>query len=189
MIGGWGDRQLLADRLDPKMMSGARRCSRPSPAWAVELRREENRGRSKDRARSAKLAVLLFQTLDPISLIGGRATGQTIINIGLSHLAPNRFNSAPQLVSYPFHRPLRRSQLLTELAHQPDRLSLIPSRIPPRPRFLFRSLNRHDPDPCFPSSGTSGIPRANQTVGFEVCVIVRRRRILGASPDRCVSSV
>ena len=78
---------------------GARRRTRRSPRWAVELRREESRRPLQQIVRPAQLPVLLLELLDPLRLRRGHPRLDTLVDVGL--LAPTCATTRPRSRSAP----------------------------------------------------------------------------------------
>jgi hypothetical protein len=71
VVGGRGDRQHLADRLDPEPVLVTVDVGDHLGGSAVELRPEENRRGLEDLIGPPKLAVLPLQRLQPLALVTG----------------------------------------------------------------------------------------------------------------------
>src|SRR3954463_16258838 len=90
--------------------------------WAVELRREESRGRLEDLVGPAQLRVLLLQRLQLLRLRGRRPLPDTGVYLRLPHPLAQRLRSRdPQLRRDRPDRLVLRGIVLTVLPHQRDR--------------------------------------------------------------------
>src|SRR4051794_7731720 len=90
--------------------------------WAVELRREESRGRLEDLVGPAQLRVLLLQRLQLLRLRGRRPGPDTGVHLPLPHPLAQRLRSRdPQLRRDRPNRLVLRGIVLTVLPHQRDR--------------------------------------------------------------------
>src|SRR3954454_21224389 len=90
--------------------------------WAVELRREESRGRLEDLVGPAQLRVLLLQRLQLLRLRGRRPGPDTGVHLRLPHPLAQRLRSRdPQLRRDRPNRLVLRGIVLTVLPHQRDR--------------------------------------------------------------------
>src|SRR3954469_10079917 len=89
---------------------------------AVELRREESRGRLEDLVGPAQLRVLLLQRLQLLRLRGRRPGPDTGVHLRLPHPLAQRLRSRdPQLRRDRPNRLVLRGIVLTVLPHQRDR--------------------------------------------------------------------
>src|SRR5438874_2518964 len=109
-VGGWGDRQHAADRLDPICPTmivdeGDHRLNgRSSSAWAkyADALRQDLIG-------LAQFPVLALQRLDPIAVMRCGTGPQTLVALGPPHPAAQRLSRAADLASNRVdRRPLRR---------------------------------------------------------------------------------
>src|SRR4051812_12450062 len=90
--------------------------------WAVELRREESRGRLEDLVGPTQLRVLLLQRLQLLRLRGRRPRPDTGVHLRLPHPLAQRLGSRdPQLCGDRSDRLVLRGIVLTVLPHQRDR--------------------------------------------------------------------
>ena len=68
-------------------------------AAAVELRREESRGRLQDLVGAAQLPDLALQLGDPLALVGGHARPRPAVDLGLADPLAQRLRGHPELLS------------------------------------------------------------------------------------------
>ena len=159
VVGRWGDRQHLADRLDPMRLAvivderdhGLNR--RSSSAWAKYADRL-----AQDLVGLSKLAVLALQRLQLRRHVGRHAGPLAAVDLGLLHPLVQRLRRAADLGRDRRDRRPARGMLAFVIQHHPHRA------VADLRRKLVRRLARHGS--TFSGVGASGKPGAVHSVHF-----------------------
>jgi putative transposase len=122
VVGGWGDRQDLADQLDPIDDRGDRPRTRSSLEPAVELRLGKIRGRlAQDLVGLAQFTVLTLQRLHPLGHVAWDTRPLAGIDLRLLHPLMQGLRHAADLLGDRHHsRPARR-MIPFVIHHHPNR--------------------------------------------------------------------
>ena len=122
VIGRWGDRQHLADRLDPirpAVIVDERDhglCRRSSSAWAKYADRL-----AQDLVGLPQLAVLPLQRLEPLALVRRRTRPDAAVALRLLHPLVQRLRRAADLARNRDDRRPARRMLALVIQHHPHR--------------------------------------------------------------------
>jgi hypothetical protein len=74
--------------------------------WAVELRREESRGRSQNLVRASELTVLLLEALELGPFFGAQPGSLAPVDLGLAHPRSQRLIADPELAGDSAHHSI-----------------------------------------------------------------------------------